>query len=45
MKKLKLENRIALLKERGTDNSRIVKKLERQLRNLQKNEIDTNEKE
>lgn len=41
MKKLKLENRIALLKERGTDNSRIIKKLERQLRNLQENESES----
>ena len=40
MKKLKLENRIALLKERSTDNGRIIQKLERQLRNLQKKESE-----
>lgn len=45
MKKLKLENRIALLRERGTDSGRIIKKLERQLRNLQKNESEKNEEE
>lgn len=45
MEKLKLENRIALLRERGTESNRIIKKLERQLRNLQKNESESNEKE
>ena len=45
MQKLKLENRIALLKERGTENGKIIRKLERQLRNIQKNESDKNEKQ
>ena len=36
LKILQTENRIALLSERNKDNSRIIKKLERQLRNLQK---------
>ena len=36
LKILQTENRIALLRERNTDNGRIVKKLERQLRNLRK---------
>lgn len=33
---LKLENRIALLKSRTTDNGRIIQKLERRLRKLTK---------
>ena len=37
MTKLALENRIALLKGRTTDNGRIVQKLERKLRKLQEN--------
>lgn len=36
MTKLALENRIALLKGRQTDNGNIIKKLERKLRKLQK---------
>lgn len=35
-KKIVLRNRIARLKANGKDNSRIVQKLERQLRNLDK---------
>ena len=37
LKEMKLENRIELLKHRtGKDNHNIVRKLERQLRNLRK---------
>lgn len=36
LERLALENRIALLKTRKTDTSGVVKKLERQLRNLNK---------
>ena len=36
IKKLKLQNRIALLSERNKDNGRIVAKLKRQLANLEK---------
>lgn len=35
MKKLKIESRIALLKERNKDNGRIIAKLKRQLRQLE----------
>lgn len=35
-KKLMLQNRIARLKANGKDNARVVQKLERQLRNLDK---------
>ena len=35
MKKLKIENRIALLEERTKDNGRIIAKLKRQLRQLE----------
>ena len=35
-KLLKAENRIALLSERGKENGRVVAKLKRQIRNLQK---------
>ena len=34
IKKLKLQNRIALLSERNKDNGKIVAKLKRQLKNL-----------
>ena len=37
MTKLKIENRIALLRSRGRDNGNIIKKLERQLAKLQDN--------
>jgi hypothetical protein len=37
MTELKIENRIALLRSREKENGNIIKKLERQLRNLQKN--------
>ena len=36
IKKLKLQNRIALLSERNKDNGRIVAKLKRQLANLER---------
>ena len=36
IKKLKLQNRIALLTERNKDNGRIVAKLKRQLANLER---------
>lgn len=36
IEKMKLENRIALLTERGKDNGNIIKKLRRRLRNLNK---------
>ena len=36
MEKKALENRIALLKARGTDNSNIIRKLQRRLRRLEK---------
>ena len=36
MKKQLIENRIHLLKSRQKDNYRIIKKLQRQLRNLEK---------
>lgn len=36
MKELKIENRIALLKSRGRENGNIIKKLERQLAKLKK---------
>ena len=38
LKKLQLENRIALLQSRGKDNGRVVGKLQRQLRNLKESE-------
>lgn len=38
LRKLSLENRIQLLSERGNDNGKIVKKLERQLRALKAKE-------
>ncbi len=38
LRKLSLENRIQLLSERGNDNGKIVKKLERQLRTLKAKE-------
>ena len=38
LRKLSLENRIQLLSERGNDNGKIVKKLERQLRALRAKE-------
>ena len=38
MNKLDIENRITLLENRPKDNSKIVKKLKRQLRNLEKKE-------
>lgn len=38
LKKLQLENRIALLQSRGKDNGRVVGKLQRQLRNLERGE-------
>ena len=37
MTELELKNRIALLKAREKDNSRVVGKLERKLRNMQNN--------
>ena len=37
MTELALKNRIALLKSREKDNGRIITKLERRLRNMQKN--------
>ena len=37
-KKLKLINRIKILSERGSHNANIVKKLERQLRRLERTE-------
>jgi hypothetical protein len=36
MEKKALENRIALFKARGTDNGRIIQKLQRQLRKFEK---------
>lgn len=36
IKRLKLQNRIALLSERNKDNGRIIAKLKRQLANLEK---------
>ena len=41
MKKLALENRIALLKSRNKDNARIISKLERRLRMLDVAETNT----
>lgn len=38
MNKLAIENRITLLENRPKENSRIIKKLKRQLRNLEKKE-------
>ena len=38
MKKLALENRIAILKARPKENGNIIKKLERQLRNFENTE-------
>ena len=37
MTELALKNRIALLKSREKDNGRIITKLQRKLRNMQKN--------
>ena len=37
MTELALKNRIALLKSREKDNGKIITKLERRLRNMQKN--------
>ena len=37
MTELALKNRIALLKAREKDNGRVIGKLERKLRNMQKN--------
>lgn len=36
MEKMALENRIALLRTRGTNNGNIVRKLQRRLRKLEK---------
>ena len=41
MNKLAIENRISLLENRPKDNTRIIKKLQRQLRNLEKKENTT----
>lgn len=38
LKKLKIENRIALLSSNGKENYNIVKKLKRQLRNIENKE-------
>jgi len=38
LKKLKIENRIALLSSNGKENHNIVRKLKRQLRNIENKE-------
>lgn len=43
MKKLALENRIALLKTRQKDNTKIIRKLERQLSRLTETDTKQND--
>ena len=40
VRKMSLENRIKILSEKGSESARIVNKLKRQLRNLEKEKID-----